>query len=154
MPLSLQSLNVALICDGNELETYDVKQEGPNSIRAFVASEAGKVSVPSIPLVTTRRPTVEISNSESCLPTCWIPTFTLSCISTGSAFMTAIYQLEIRVKYWGSKRPLPRSFHSSFRSCNSSVRSPSIPWATYSFLISYRRSRLGKCPCHAGNGDD
>ncbi|KAF8487198.1 hypothetical protein DFH94DRAFT_687674 [Russula ochroleuca] len=41
MPLSLLSLNFAIICEGNELETYDVK-EGPNSIMAFVASEAGK----------------------------------------------------------------------------------------------------------------
>ena len=45
MPLSL---NFAIICGGNELEAYDVKQEGPNSM-AYVASEAGKVSNPSIP---------------------------------------------------------------------------------------------------------
>jgi hypothetical protein len=43
----LLSLNFAVICEGNELETYDVTQEGPNSTRAFVASEAGKVSVPT-----------------------------------------------------------------------------------------------------------
>jgi len=42
MPLSLKSLDIAIICDGNELETYNVKQDGPNSIRAHVASEAGK----------------------------------------------------------------------------------------------------------------
>ncbi|KAI9465921.1 hypothetical protein BJY52DRAFT_1220628 [Lactarius psammicola] len=36
MPLSLPSMNVAIVCDGKELETYDVKQE------AFIASEAGK----------------------------------------------------------------------------------------------------------------
>jgi hypothetical protein len=45
MPLSLEALNFAIICDGYELETHDVKQEGANTIRAFVASEAGKVSV-------------------------------------------------------------------------------------------------------------
>ncbi len=45
MPLILQPLKFAIICDGNELETYDVKQDGPNSIRAYVASETGKVSV-------------------------------------------------------------------------------------------------------------
>jgi hypothetical protein len=51
MPLSVQSLGVTIVCDGNELQTYDVKQEGPNSIMAFVASEAGKVSsVPKNPL--------------------------------------------------------------------------------------------------------
>ena len=58
MPLILQSLNFAIICDGNELETYDVKQEGPNTITAFVASEAGKVSDfqdgKMIPLASTR----------------------------------------------------------------------------------------------------
>jgi len=42
MPLSLQSLSFAIICDGYELETYDAKQDDPNSIRAYVASEAGK----------------------------------------------------------------------------------------------------------------
>jgi hypothetical protein len=47
MPLGL--LNFALVCDGNELETYDVVQEDPNTIIASVASEAGKVSVPRIP---------------------------------------------------------------------------------------------------------
>ena len=51
------------MCDGHELETYDVKQEGPSSIRAFVASEAGKVSVHNIPIVNSRTLTVEISNS-------------------------------------------------------------------------------------------
>ena len=44
MPLSLQSLSFAIICDGYELETYDAKQDSPNSIRAYVASEAGKVN--------------------------------------------------------------------------------------------------------------
>ncbi|KAI9511501.1 hypothetical protein F5148DRAFT_327403 [Russula earlei] len=42
MPLRLPPLNFAIICGGNELETYDVKQEGPCSMTAFVASEAGK----------------------------------------------------------------------------------------------------------------
>ena len=45
MPLSLQSLDIAFICDGNELETYDTKQDGPNAMQAYVASEAGKVIV-------------------------------------------------------------------------------------------------------------
>jgi hypothetical protein len=99
MPLSLQSLEFALICDGNELETHDVKQEGPNSIRAFVASEAGKVSVPRIPLVSTRRPTVEISILESSIITiCSTPTLCLSCISMGSAFIGVTYELGSRVK--------------------------------------------------------
>ena len=58
MPLSLQPFDLAIICDGNELEMYNVKQEGPNSITtAFVASEAGKVSVSKIlrVLVSTRK---------------------------------------------------------------------------------------------------
>ena len=46
MPLSLQAFEFAINCDGKELETHDVEEEGPNSMRAFVASEAGKVSVP------------------------------------------------------------------------------------------------------------
>ena len=43
MPLSLPAMNAAIVCDGKELETYDVKQEGTSSLTAFVASEAGKV---------------------------------------------------------------------------------------------------------------
>ena len=51
MPLNVQSFGITIVCDGDELQTYDVKQEGPNSITAFVASEAGKVSsVPQNPL--------------------------------------------------------------------------------------------------------
>ena len=45
MPLRLPQLNLAIICEGNELEMFDVKQEDPSSMRAFVASEAGKVGV-------------------------------------------------------------------------------------------------------------
>ncbi|KAH9067806.1 hypothetical protein EDB87DRAFT_43864 [Lactarius vividus] len=42
MPLSLPSMSVAIVCDGEELETYGVKQEGMSSLTAFIASEAGK----------------------------------------------------------------------------------------------------------------
>jgi len=42
MPLRLPQLNLAIICEENELEMFDVKQEGPSLVRAFVASEAGK----------------------------------------------------------------------------------------------------------------
>ena len=43
MPLSIEALDFAIICEGSELETYDAKRDGPNSIRAYVASQAGKV---------------------------------------------------------------------------------------------------------------
>ena len=36
-------MNAAIVCDGKELETYDVKQEGTSSLTGFIASEAGKV---------------------------------------------------------------------------------------------------------------
>ncbi len=36
-------MNAAIVCDGKELETYDVKQEGTSSLTAFIASETGKV---------------------------------------------------------------------------------------------------------------
>ncbi|KAH9072858.1 hypothetical protein EDB83DRAFT_137851 [Lactarius deliciosus] len=42
MPLSLPSMNVAVVCDGKVLETYDVKQEGTSSLTAFIPSETGK----------------------------------------------------------------------------------------------------------------
>jgi hypothetical protein len=35
-------MNAAVVCDGKELETYDVKQEGTSSLTAFIPSEAGK----------------------------------------------------------------------------------------------------------------
>jgi hypothetical protein len=43
MPLSLPAMGAAVICDGKELETYGVKQDGTSSLEAFIASEAGKV---------------------------------------------------------------------------------------------------------------
>ena len=97
--MSLQTLDFAITCDEVELETYDVKQDGPNSITAFVASEAGKVSVPVIPSVSTTRPTVEISDSKSrIITTCWTLTFRFTCISMGSAFVSLMYELDSRVK--------------------------------------------------------
>ena len=36
-------MNAAIVCDGEELETYDVMQDGTSSPTAFVASEVGKV---------------------------------------------------------------------------------------------------------------
>ncbi|KAN0130153.1 Peptidase S8/S53 domain containing protein [Lactarius tabidus] len=42
MPLNLPAMNAAIVCDGKELDTYDVKQNGTSSLTAFVASEAGK----------------------------------------------------------------------------------------------------------------
>jgi len=35
-------MKAAIVCDGKELEAYDVKQEGTSSLTAFIASEAGK----------------------------------------------------------------------------------------------------------------
>jgi len=48
MPLRLPQLSVAIKCERNELEMFDVKQEGPSSVTAFVASEAGKVGAFSL----------------------------------------------------------------------------------------------------------
>src|SRR6266404_4343248 len=45
MPVSLPSLSAAVVCDGKELETYNVEQESASFSKAFIASEAGKVSV-------------------------------------------------------------------------------------------------------------
>lgn len=83
MSLSLQAFELSIDCDGKELEMYDVKQEGPNSMRAFVASEAGKVSITKILLAS--RLTVDTSNSKSQLKTnYWTLTLALACVSTGS----------------------------------------------------------------------
>ena len=93
------TLNFAIICEGNELETYDVKQEGPNS-RAFVASRAGKVSISRIPSVSTRRLIVVISNSMSRMKTtCWTLTFRFTCIWMESALTEGIYNPGGMVKY-------------------------------------------------------
>jgi len=35
-------MSAAIVCDGKELETYDVKQEGTSLLTAFISSEAGK----------------------------------------------------------------------------------------------------------------
>ena len=44
MPLSLPAMNVAIVCEGRELEMFGVKQDSTASLTAFIASEAGKVS--------------------------------------------------------------------------------------------------------------
>jgi hypothetical protein len=44
MPLILPPLNFSVVCDGREMELFDINQENPSSVRAFVASEAGKVN--------------------------------------------------------------------------------------------------------------
>jgi hypothetical protein len=43
MPLNLPAMSAAIVCDGKELETYDVKPESTSSLTGFIASEAGKV---------------------------------------------------------------------------------------------------------------
>ena len=62
-------MNAAIVCDGKELETYDVKQEGMSSLTAFIASEAGMVRVSpprTDPLRTATEPIVSrFSNSKS-----------------------------------------------------------------------------------------
>ena len=144
MPLTLQAFNFSIICDENELELYDVKQEGPDSesTTAFVASEAGKVSasVPKIPFVTLERLTVEISNSESwLLTTSWtsIIWLWLTCISMGSGFPDIFYEVETGswLSFEASVTPLPRIVLSSFRSSNLSVCFMNILWTSCLILI-------------------
>jgi hypothetical protein len=48
MSLTLLSLECAISCDGKEMEMYAVQQEGPSALTAYVASEAGKVSVQQV----------------------------------------------------------------------------------------------------------
>ncbi len=62
MPVSLPSLSAAVVCDGKELETYNVEQESASFSKAFIASEAGKVSVFS-PLGTGRSLQTPLSQS-------------------------------------------------------------------------------------------
>jgi hypothetical protein len=45
MPLNLPAMSAAIVCDGKELETYDVKPESTSSLMGFIASEAGNVTV-------------------------------------------------------------------------------------------------------------
>jgi len=42
MPLNLPAINAAIVCNGKELEAYNVKQEGISALTAFITSEAGK----------------------------------------------------------------------------------------------------------------
>ena len=62
-------MNASIVCDGKELETYDVKQEGISSLTGFIASEAGKVRAffpQTDALRTTVGPIVSgLSNSKS-----------------------------------------------------------------------------------------
>src|SRR6266403_1476687 len=100
MPLVLQPLSFAIICDGNELEAHQVKQDGQNSISAYVASEAGKVSVSQDTLGGHEKDQLScISNSKSRLATtCSTSTSPLPCISMGSAYTGVIYELDTGVR--------------------------------------------------------
>jgi hypothetical protein len=44
MPLILPPLDFSVVCDGKEMELFNINQENPSSLRAFIASEAGKVN--------------------------------------------------------------------------------------------------------------
>jgi hypothetical protein len=46
MPLTLLALKCFIFCDGEEMETHAVQQEGVSTLVGYVASEAGKVSLP------------------------------------------------------------------------------------------------------------
>jgi hypothetical protein len=45
MPLTLLTLQCAIFCDGEEMETHAVQREGVSTLLGYVASEAGKVSL-------------------------------------------------------------------------------------------------------------
>ena len=60
MPMSLPAMNAAIVCDGKELETYGVKQEGTSSLTGFVASDAGKVRAFFSPQTDALRTTTEL----------------------------------------------------------------------------------------------
>ena len=47
-------MNVAIVCEGRELEMFGVKQDSTASLTAFIASEAGKVSGSLLGLRTLR----------------------------------------------------------------------------------------------------
>jgi hypothetical protein len=77
--------------------------------------------------VSTKRLTVEISNSKSRIPTaCWTLTSGLPYISMESSLVGVLYALGRTVAFQGSENPPPQSFHSNFRSWKLLVRSPSI----------------------------
>jgi hypothetical protein len=126
MPLILEPLTFAIIC-GFELETYDAKQElqdGPNAIRAYVASKAGKVIVSWNLLVNTKGLTIMTSNSVSRLATsCPTLTFLSIFISMGSTYPSIVYELGSGVSYRESQRQALQSYHSNFMIYNSSVHS-------------------------------
>jgi len=88
MPLRLPQLSIAIVCEGNELEMFDVKQEGPSLVRAFVASEAGKVGVsPSLLMMSDER-IYATRNSGSPSRTAWTTATSRSiCVSTESSFI-------------------------------------------------------------------
>jgi hypothetical protein len=48
MPLTLLAMNFAVFCDGKEMETHAVQQEGVSTLLGYLASEAGKVSVQQV----------------------------------------------------------------------------------------------------------
>jgi hypothetical protein len=64
MPLHSPYLSFAIECDENELETFDVRQDGPSSTTAFVASEAGKVGYLFSPQNLLKRMSKNFNNRD------------------------------------------------------------------------------------------
>jgi hypothetical protein len=83
-----------------------------------------------------KRPTIMTSNLGLYLATtCSTLTSPSPCTSMGSAYTGVTYELDSGVRYQESQRPLPQSYHSNFRNCNSSVRSLLKHSLRWTFLI-------------------
>ena len=87
--------------------------------------------------MNTKRPTIIISNSKSCLTTTWSTLmFPLPCISMGSAYTRVIYGQDSGLRYQEFQRTPPQCYYSNSRNCNSSVRTTG-PFFEADFFFSF-----------------
>lgn len=157
MPLSLPAMNASIVCNGRELETYDVKQEGISSLTGFIASEAGKVRVffpQTDALWTTTEPIVSgLSNSKSQCQTIWLTLRSKLLYSLmGSGLKAMLCEPGRAGNSWGYIRAPTRSYHSSSRNFSLLVRL-SFRCLSSSLLMCVERPRLGRRTSCSRNGD-
>ena len=120
---SLPAMNAAIVCDGKDLETYNVKQDGTSSLAAFVSSEAGKVSAILTDQEADHRGTNSfcLSNSKS-LSRSIRPILRSVSLSSSTGGLLSANMCEPGRDAQGYIRAHARSYPSSSKNVSSSVR--------------------------------
>jgi len=162
MPLRLPQLSFAIKCEGNELEMFDVKQEDPSSMTAFVASEAGKVGAFSL----RKKPADELRANADDGDQQFRVTFVNNLVDCDLSLHLLIDGETVRKTYVraqeyshvvgihkGPTSVLPFKFQE-LELVGAFAHTCLALWWKALIFATDRRPRRGRCPRRARNGDD